>query len=115
MKYEKWRMSALAIAATLFLAGCGATKSDPAAEAPPQAKVENEPDLNLVQVDHPEQFPLVAAAPYLATAQLVVTGAVTPDVSRTVPVVSLASGRVVEISAQLGDLVKKGQLLMRIR
>jgi membrane fusion protein, heavy metal efflux system len=115
MKYEKWRMSVLAMAAALNLAACGATKSDPAGEAPPQAKVENEPDLNLVQVEHPEQFPLVAAAPHLATAQLVVTGAVTPDVSRTVPVVSLASGRVVEISAQLGDFVKKGQLLMRIR
>src|ERR1700690_1056005 len=115
MKYEKWRMTALAIAAMLALAGCGGAKSDPAAEAPPQAKVENEPDLNLVQVDHAEQFPLVAATQHMATAQLVVNGAVTPDVSRTVPVVSLASGRVVEINAQLGDVVKKGQLLMRIR
>jgi membrane fusion protein, heavy metal efflux system len=115
MKYKKWRVSALAIAAGMVLAGCGATKGDPAAEAPPQAKVDNEPDLNLVQVEHPEQFPLVAAEAHLATAQLVVTGAVAPDVSRTVPVVSLASGRVVEISAQLGDFVKKDQLLMRIR
>ena len=44
-----------------------------------------------------------------------VTGAVTPDVSRNVPVVSLASGRVVAIHARLGDTVKKGQLLLSIR
>jgi cobalt-zinc-cadmium efflux system membrane fusion protein len=115
MKYKKWRAGALAIAAALMLAGCGSSKNDPAAEAPPQTKVENEPDLNVVQVEHAEQFPLVAAEAHSAAAQLVVTGAVTPDVSRTVPVVSLASGRVVQLNAQLGDFVKKGQLLMRIR
>ena len=49
------------------------------------------------------------------TSELVVTGTVTPDVSRNVPVVSLASGRVIAIHARLGDTVKKGQLLMTIR
>ena len=44
-----------------------------------------------------------------------VTGTVTPDVSRNVPVVSLASGRVMAIHARLGDTVQKGQLLMTIR
>ena len=39
---------------------------------------------------------------------------VSPDVSRQVPVPSLATGRVVEIDAQLGDEVKKGQLLFRV-
>ena len=43
------------------------------------------------------------------------TGAVTADVSRNVPVISLASGRVVELRARLGDTVQKGQLLMRIQ
>jgi cobalt-zinc-cadmium efflux system membrane fusion protein len=46
---------------------------------------------------------------------LTVTGVVNPDVSRNVPVISLASGRVVEIRARLGDTVKKGQLLMRVQ
>jgi cobalt-zinc-cadmium efflux system membrane fusion protein len=46
---------------------------------------------------------------------LIVTGAVTPDVARNVPVVSLASGRVVAIHARLGDTVQKGQLLLTIR
>jgi cobalt-zinc-cadmium efflux system membrane fusion protein len=32
-----------------------------------------------------------------------------------VPVVSLAAGRVVEIDARLGDVVKKGQLLLRVQ
>jgi cobalt-zinc-cadmium efflux system membrane fusion protein len=40
---------------------------------------------------------------------------VTPDISRNVPVVSLASGRVVGIHARLGDTVQKGQLLLTVR
>jgi cobalt-zinc-cadmium efflux system membrane fusion protein len=45
----------------------------------------------------------------------VVTGAVTPDIARNVPVISLATGRVVAIHARLGDVVKKGQLLLTVR
>ena len=37
-----------------------------------------------------------------------------PDISKTLPVISLATGRVVEIDARLGDVVKKGQVLLRI-
>ena len=40
---------------------------------------------------------------------------VNPDVSRQVPVPSLATGRVVEIGARLGDEVKKDQLLFKVR
>jgi cobalt-zinc-cadmium efflux system membrane fusion protein len=36
-------------------------------------------------------------------------------VSRQVPVPSLATGRIVEIDARLGDEVKKGQLLFKVR
>ena len=50
-----------------------------------------------------------------ATAQLAVTGTVNPDIDRTVPVISLASGRIVGLFARLGDAVKKGQLLLRLR
>jgi cobalt-zinc-cadmium efflux system membrane fusion protein len=77
--------------------------------------VEKETDVSLLQVDHPEQFPLVKATEYLAASTLSVTGVVSPDVSRTVPVISLASGRVVEIKARLGDTVKKGQVLLRVQ
>jgi cobalt-zinc-cadmium efflux system membrane fusion protein len=106
---------ALSLALAGFAAGCGASKGDPKAEAPPAAKVEHEQDVNVVKVDHPEQFPLFTAIEYAATSQLVATGVVSPDVSRTVPVISIATGRVVEIKARLGDTVKKGQLLMRVQ
>src|SRR5579872_6144058 len=82
----------------LTLAGCSA-HADPAAEAPPPAHVEHEQDLNVVRVDHPERFALATAGQRAARSQLVVTGTVNPDVSRTVPVISLAAGRVVEIHA----------------
>ena len=51
----------------------------------------------------------------LQAPSLTVTGVVSPDVSRTVPVISLASGRVVEIRARLGDTVQKGQVLLRVQ
>src|SRR5262249_23933909 len=51
----------------------------------------------------------------VAASELSVTGIVSPDVSRQVPVPSLASGRVVEIDARLGDTVKQGQVLFKIR
>jgi cobalt-zinc-cadmium efflux system membrane fusion protein len=97
------------------LTGCSGDKSDPKAEAPPPATVEPDMDASNFKVDHPEQFPLVKAAEYKAAPALNVTGVVQPDISRTVPVISLATGRVVEIKAQLGDTVKKGQLLLRVQ
>ena len=106
---------ALSLALACFVAGCGESKGDPKAEAPPAAKVEHEQDVNLVKVDHPEQFPLFTAIEHKAATELVATGMVSPDVSRTVPVISIATGRVVEIKARLGDTVKKGQLLMRVQ
>jgi cobalt-zinc-cadmium efflux system membrane fusion protein len=107
-------MAALSAAMTLA-AGCGERKGDPAAEVPPSSTVEPAPDSSVVTVDKPEQFPLVAAVAHSARSQLVVTGVVAPDVLRTVPVISIATGRVVDIKARLGDTVKKGQLLMRVQ
>jgi len=98
----------------VMLMGCG-DKKETDGGAPPPAKVEKEQDASLVQVDHPEQFPLFKAVEYQTAPTLTVTGVVTPDVSRTVPVISIASGRVVEIHARLGDTVEKGQLLLRVQ
>jgi cobalt-zinc-cadmium efflux system membrane fusion protein len=109
----------LCVGAVVALAGCGQVKADPKvdmkAEAPPPPQVEQVGDPSLVKVDHPEQFPLATAAVYDAASELKVTGVVSPDVSRNVPVISLASGRVIEVMARLGDTVTKGQLLMRVQ
>ena len=109
---------ALAFLMTLTLAGCGnerATSTDTGSGAPPPAEVSLAPDPALFAVDHPDQFPLAAATARPATSELAVTGTVSPDVSRNIPVVSLASGRVTAIKVRLGDAVQKGQLLMTVR
>ena len=104
---------ALSVSFSLLLAGCNErVKADPKLEAPPPAKVEHELDASLVKVDHPEQFKLVTAIKHVAVPDLNVTGTVAADVSRAVPVISLASGRIVEVHARLGDTVTKGQLMM---
>jgi membrane fusion protein, heavy metal efflux system len=115
MRSMKCRVLVLTFATAFLLGGCGNGKGDPAAEAPPSAQVEREQDGGVIQVDHPEQFPLATAAAHNSRPELVVTGVVAPDVSRNVPVIALASGRVVDIRARLGDTVQKGQLLLRIR
>jgi len=111
------KISLLAII-TIMLVMIGACKKkvvDPSAGAPPQAKVVTAFEADEFSVEHPEQYPLTAAVEHRATAQLSVTGTVNPDIDRTVPVISLASGRIVGIFARLGDSVKKGKLLLRIR
>jgi membrane fusion protein, heavy metal efflux system len=95
--------------------GCTSGKADPNAEAPPKAEVEADLDANNFRVDHPDRFPLATAVEYKTVSALNVTGVVQPDIVRAVPVVSLASGRVVEIKARLGDVVEKGQLLLRVQ
>lgn len=96
-------------------AGC-AGKRDPAAEAPPaKPAVVAEGDPAVVHVGRPEQFQLTSATSFTQGSVLHVTGTVSPDVSRTIPVVSLANGRVLNVSARLGDFVKKGQLLMEVQ
>jgi cobalt-zinc-cadmium efflux system membrane fusion protein len=110
----------ICVAAALALYGCGNVHAQAGAEAatvgaPPDARIVTIGDPSVFTVDRPDQFPLAAATERRATSELVVTGSVTPDVSRNVPVVSLASGRVIAIKTRLGDTVQKGQLLMTIR
>src|SRR5271165_1561060 len=105
---------AIVLLCAAALAGCGG-KADPNGGAPPAAKVEKEEDVNVLQVEHPEQFPLVKAVEYLAAPTMMATGTVSPAINRTIPVVTLATGRVVEIRARLGDTVTKGQVLLRIQ
>jgi cobalt-zinc-cadmium efflux system membrane fusion protein len=115
-------LCAVLMAGSWLLGGCG---SRVRAQSPAQAAttgtgplpVNVVPDLdaNNFQVEHAERFALVTAGEYVATPELNVTGVVNPDVSRQVPVPSLATGRIVEIDARLGDQVKKGQLLFKVR
>jgi cobalt-zinc-cadmium efflux system membrane fusion protein len=100
---------------TLVISGCKSDKVNADAEAPPPAKVVPGVDVTFFAVEHPELYPIVTATEYQAPSQLFVTGTVFPDISRNVPVISLASGRVVDIRARLGDTVRKGQLLLRVR
>lgn len=102
------------LAAVLVLTGCGG-HDDPNAGAPPQLKVEKIGDPNIFQVDRPAQFALTTAAEHITTSQLKATATVNPDIAKSVPVISIATGRVVEIKARLGDVVKKGQVLLRVQ
>ena len=98
----------------LLLAGCE-KKSDPKDEAPPPAAVVPAASVNSVKVDHPEQFPLVRVETQLASSSMSVTGQVQPDITKVIPVISLASGRIVAIYAHIGDFVHKGQRLFTVQ
>jgi cobalt-zinc-cadmium efflux system membrane fusion protein len=107
--------AALCAGAWLLLAGCNAQgKGDPKAEAPPPTQVEQVQN-GFFTVDDPSKFPLATAGEHDAAPELKVTGVVSADVSRNIPVITLASGRVTEIHARLGDTVTEGQLLMKVQ
>jgi membrane fusion protein, heavy metal efflux system len=106
--------TACCAAALLALTGC--KKSfDPASGAASSAQVVETGNPGLVTVDNPDQYPTVAASRIDEPEKLDVTGSVFPDVSREIPVISMANGRVVDIRARLDDNVKKGQLLFSVQ
>jgi cobalt-zinc-cadmium efflux system membrane fusion protein len=111
--------AALTVASAVLAVGCGlrgtAQQGTAAAGDPPPANVVPVADASLFTVDRPDQFPLAAATARSTTSELIVTGTVAPDVSRQVPVPSLATGRIVEVDARLGDQVAKGRLLFKVR
>jgi membrane fusion protein, heavy metal efflux system len=97
-------------------AGCDrkAAADTPAADPAPPT-VEHKRGASLVEVDHAERFPLATATRHVEAPELKVTGVVSADVARNVPVISIATGRILETRARLGDTVQKGQLLMRVQ
>ena len=105
----------LATVALGMVVGCKGNSADPKSEAPPAATVQPDQDSSLVQVKDVSGFPLAAATPYATTSSITATGSVQPDSSSTIPVISIASGRVVALHTRLGDYVKKGQLLMEVQ
>jgi cobalt-zinc-cadmium efflux system membrane fusion protein len=99
-----------------FFTGCDRGKEhNEAAEGPPKAMVEHAGDPQLFHVEHPERLALVSAEPHRRTSSLNVTGTVNPDISQTIPVISLVNGRVVDLHVRLGDFVHKGQLLFEVQ
>jgi cobalt-zinc-cadmium efflux system membrane fusion protein len=117
--FERCSISRAALAAgaclTIALSGChGKDEGD---GAPPPAKVVEVSDMNLITIDKNDvnKFPLITAGQIEAPSELRTTGTVFPDISREVPVISLANGRVVDIKTRLDDNVKKGQLLFSVQ
>jgi len=109
------RILQVVIGVSLFLMvslippGCSRPKTEAA-----ETKVEASTDPNIFSVEHANQFPLVAVQLRKVPDELRVNGVIAPDVNRSVPVVSLGGGRVVDIKAKLGDVVRKGQTLLLI-
>jgi membrane fusion protein, heavy metal efflux system len=114
----KWIMfvQAALVLQGILLSGCSQkVTANPRLEELPEADVKHLHGASLVTVDHPELFPLCTATRHTAAPELNVTGVVSADVVRSVPVITIASGRILEIYARLGDTVTKGQLLMRVQ
>jgi membrane fusion protein, heavy metal efflux system len=115
---QRWGAFALLIASGLLVAGLsGCSSKDDGSGAPPPAKVVTVSDMSLITIDSKdvEKFPIATAGQIEAPSELKVTGTVFPDISREVPVISLANGRVVDIKTRLDDNVKKGQLLFSVQ
>jgi len=113
---QRWRSLARAggllpwlLAAALFSA-CSKTKAEPSAGT----VMETNTDPNVFTMQSPGQFPLTTVEVRKVSDEIHVNGVIAPDVNRSIPVVSLGGGRVVEIKAKLGDYVQKGQVLLLI-
>ena len=111
-RFRRLIATALAVACSCALSGCARSRAE--TDLPP-VTVENADDENVVAVANPERFALATAEERNVHLELHATGVVAADVSRTVPVLSLAGGRVVAVRARLGDVVKKGQVLVTLQ
>lgn len=111
-------LTGIRLAAVLMLTACfalAACKKEEGGTGPVPVQVSQKGDMALFSVENPERYPLVATEEYEVPAELNATGSVFPDIAREIPVISLGSGRVVDIKARLDDYVKKGQLLLKIQ
>jgi cobalt-zinc-cadmium efflux system membrane fusion protein len=109
------RIISASISVSLLAAVACERKGDMSQEAPPKPVVVKKEDVNIITVQRPELFPIAVAIQHDALPTLNATGTVSPDVSREIPVISLANGRVVNVRVRLGDTVKKGQPLMEVQ
>jgi membrane fusion protein, heavy metal efflux system len=86
--------------------------SDPSKAAPTKAEITLDP--NVFTVEHPELFAQTKVAVRELPLQLTANGTVNPDITRTIHVTSLGSGRITDLRVRLGDQVRKGQVLLLI-
>ncbi len=111
------RAAGSALLLALSLAGCRHDDSNRVAQEAPPANVAvvESGGGDRVHVEGAARFQLISAVTQQVTNKLEVTGTVSPDVSREIPVLSLANGRVVALHVGLGDAVRKGQLVMEVQ
>jgi cobalt-zinc-cadmium efflux system membrane fusion protein len=110
------RIVAPSLLLVLSLTGCKHEAGSSSAEAPPSSvQVEETGGSDMVHVDRAGRFQLVQSGSQEVRSTLQVTGTVNPDVSREIPVLSLANGRVVALHVGLGDTVHKGELVMEVQ
>ncbi|TWJ18837.1 efflux RND transporter periplasmic adaptor subunit [Geobacter argillaceus] len=107
-----WALFLLVLSGT----GCSRKDADKEDSHPEEVKtvVVKSSDPNVIEMEHPERFPLVEAERKEVADEINANGVVTPDVNRSVAVLALAGGRVADIKVKMGDDVKKGQLLLQI-
>jgi membrane fusion protein, heavy metal efflux system len=98
--------------AFLMITGCSHEAVNAASNIEPATTIESVADRSVVTVANPQRFSVAQAIMRRESDQILANGVIATDVSRTYPVNSLSSGRVVEIRARLGDDVQKGQLLL---
>jgi cobalt-zinc-cadmium efflux system membrane fusion protein len=96
--------------AAVLLSACSNTKSEPSSGR----VVETNADPDVFTMQNPGQFPLTPVQVRKVSDEVHVNGVIAPDVNRSVQVVSLGGGRVVDIKAKLGDTVQRGQVLLLI-
>ena len=104
--------------AGLMLTGCHSDKEADreSKEAPPaDAAISVHASSGTVTPSKASVFTLVRASTQQRFNTLSVTGTVSADISRELPVLSLANGRIVALRVRLGDSVKKGQPIMDVQ
>ncbi len=113
----KARVPLLLVSLCLSLTGCKGKDRNAASEEQPQANpvVVESGSSDAVHVARAERFAVASVQTRQMRTTLNVTGAVQPDISREIPVLSLANGRVVALRVGLGDMVHKGQLVMEVQ
>ncbi len=98
-------------AAAILVAGRWRSPA-PASMESEKLPVEEVSDSGLIAVDHADRYPLARIEMRRFRQELKVNASVSADVSRSVPVNAMTSGRVFELKVRLGDDVQKGQLLL---